>query len=463
MSITTTACDSLYDQMCARASADKDANVRAVAQLQREMSRAGDTNRPNNGQRFQAQIIMTSGRRDSTSDACMLRVLNTTVYDRFLAFLLDARDGLEGIRSAKPHQSPLSLPDAMQRDDQLVVLNDVIAKCSTGETRSAPHSKLPCTAGQWAAFVARVLQNSDRLAMPATPVPVRVVRPTAAVGSLVLWSGWHGNTAALEHGLPGVAQFVDYAPRSTWTADQRRQSHAILCERPWEFGAGSLACRHAGFNARNNKAHGRAGGLSRLPEEERTPRAHWLAGDDDAAPTPVHLPPFLSADQQKTLLDQGYLVVPPAQLREHVPRWDSLIAGARRDMSEHLNDVLSLRLGDQLRKRPLDLDTAGDDERWAAVGGSQDDARRHFGDKFALYRPGATDARNGGSMITKQSGMGAATNLYDSPAQMQMQLELYPLFAQLYDNPDLLWVPERFRVRTSDGALPLHTDTTVRF
>ena len=467
MSVTTVACASLYDALCARSGVTNgDADRRAVADLHRAMVRAGDTARP---VRYQAQLVLTPARRGDSEDACVLAVVDSAVYNQLLAYMMDWREGLPGLRSTKEHVTPLMLPTCFQNDRSLALLNACLVdihECIGGGSEHGARrpAALPANDAAWQAFVGRVLRNKARLALPAAHRPLAVVRPRASVGSLVIWTGWHGSFAALERGTPAVAAFVDYGPRDVWSREQRAASHRLVSQMPWEFGGGSHACRHAGFNHANNVAHSRPGGLARLSDAERTPLVHWVAGDDDAAVGDVDavtLPAVLTAEQVTAAHADGFLVVQADQLRATFPQWDQWVRQAVDDLSEHINDTLTTAgdVGDALRKRPLSL--ANDDARFEALGGTQDAARRHFGSPFAMYRRGCRSAMNGGSLLTAQSGMGAATNLYDSPGHVRMQTALFPLFAQLYQTRRLLWVPERMRVRTAGGELPLHTDTSV--
>ena len=468
MSVTTAACVSLYDAMCTRSGGSADADRKAVAALHRAMVRAGDAERP---VRYQAQLVLTPARRGDSDDACVLAVVDSAVYNRLLAYMMDWHSGLAGIRSAKFQAAPLMLPTCFQRDRSLALLNacfgDIHACVAAGSEDGASRpAALPASDAAWREFVGRVLRNLARIQLPAAHRPLSVVRPSAPVGSLVIWTGWHGSFAALESGTPAVAAFVDYGPRDVWSAEQRAASHRLLSTVPWEFGAGSHACRHAGFNDANNRAHGREGGLARLPDDARTPLVNWLAGDDSAVADVDALPlaAILTPEQVAAVHADGFLVVPATQLRSAFPQWDAWVREALVALSEHINDTLTTAgsVGDALRKRPFSLVSDDDDDaRFEALGGTQDAARRHFGSPYAMYRHGSRDARNGGSLLTAQSGMGAATNLYDSPGHVRMQTALWPLFAQLYQTRNLLWVPERMRVRTAGGELPLHTDTSV--
>lgn len=487
MTASVEALDAIYDQLVkgsacpAPTGTPLDADIKATLKLHKEMVERGDTGRPNNNLRYQAQIVLTSGRANHDSDDCaVLCVLSTAVYNRLLAFMMDPVDGLVGVRVDKI-KSPLRLPPLMQNDDSMAVLNLIIESVHA-LTDGVPPAEQPflssrpfrlasaVTDDNWKAWLLRVHLQRAVLQLPAERKRVSVIRPRAGVGSLIIWTSWHGSKPALEEGKPAVSLFVDFAERRTWTAEQRRQSFALISERPWQFGAGSHLCRHAGYNNANNKQRDRRGGIAQLVESVPANSLfmrdiRYLSGDDASVVMPR--PSALTDLQIEFLRENGYLVVPREQMLRRYPAWDAHIRQARAELTEHMNDVLGTRAetGEQLRKRKLDLSTDEglDDARWEAVGGSLDAARRHFGDKHAFYRPGRQDARNGGSLITKTSGMGAATNLYDSPSALCLQIYCYTLFAQLYRTHELMMVPERFRVRTSEGALELHTDALVQY
>lgn len=440
--------------------------VRNVASLHAELMRRGDTQRPNGGERVQAQIILTPAGA-TPGDDCVLSVINTGELDFFLAFMMDHEDGLVGVRSQHAHVSPLRLPLWMQSESEMRRLNAMIAyiyRIHDGIPMARWHPN-QVDAADWDDFVARVVAAWDRLKMPAERPILRILRPQAAVGSLVLWKGYHGNTPALRPHQPCVSVFVDYARRETFGDALLELSAAAIAEHPWEFGAGSVACRHAGYNDWANRFHGRPGGLARLGDR-LTDTHRFLAGNPLRAP--ADLPRFLSDDQIETFRRQSYLVIPPEQLEAHIPEWRRLCADAVADLGEYLNDVILHAEGLEGEHTKLDFANPTD-PRWEAVGGPRAAAKRHFGDEYALYKRDGSgkrirNAQCGGSLLTAESGMGAAANLYDSPAQMLLQLELYPLFAQLYRTPNLAWMPERFRVRTSDTAsLPIHTDTKVSY
>lgn len=440
--------------------------VQRLATLHAELVRRGDTNRPNGGERVQAQVILTPA-HGFVGDDCVLSVFNTGELDLFLAQMMDCHDGLIGVRSDRPHVSPLRLPMWLQAESELRALNAIVAYIYRVHDGSmmAPWHPPQVAAADWTAFVERVLANWDRLRMPAERPQLRIIRPSASVGSLVLWKGYHGNTPALSPHRPCVSVFVDYARRETFGDDLLAQSAAAIAEHPWEFGAGSVACRHAGYNDWANQQRGRAGGLARLGDR-LTAQHRYLAGERGIPP--ADLPAFLSADQIATFERQSYLVVPPEQLEALIPQWRELCAQAVEDLGEYLNDVIFH--AEKLEGEHAALDFAvPTDPRWEAVGGTRAAAKRHFDDEYAMYKRNKDGSRGhnaqcGGSLITAESGMGAATNLYDSPAAMLLQLELYPLFAQLYKTPALAWMPERFRVRTSGTAhLPIHTDTKVSY
>lgn len=440
----------------------------AIKTLHNNLRFLGDTARPNGGERAQAQIVLTLARRDPLSgDDCVLTVVSG-VYDRLLGFMMDYREGLEGVRADRPHVSPLRLPLWMQSEREMRRLNEIISYLYTAHAYgpdAAPRWK-PAqieSADAWFAFVKRVDAHWDRLRMPAERVVLSIIRPRASVGSVVLWKGYHGNSPALEPFRPCGACFVDYARRSTFPADLLAQSAAILANHPWEISAGSVATRHAGYNDWANRQAGRTGGLSRLGAE-LTDTHRYLAGE----PTdPGHpLVAMLTDAQLEAYERDSYLVVPPEQIETFVPTWSALVAATVADLSQFMSDVV-LR-AEQMEGEHAELDLMqADDPRWEAVGGSCDAAERHFGDRYAMYKRNSNgkrgrNAQAGGSLLTKESGMGAAANLYDSPAQMLLQLHLYPMFAQLYKTRELVWLPERCRVRTNDTAsLPIHTDTKV--
>lgn len=447
------------------------AESKAVDELQTTLAKLGDSNRPNFGYRVQGQIILTPGRSNNVVDACVLRVLNTAVYNKFLAFLTNWQDGLAGARSSSEHASPVFLPPWLQDEDNLHTLNAIITAAydaypegeQSGGWRPEQVSRV-----DYDSFIRRVCANWDRLAMPpAHERPrVRIIRPQAPCGSLVLWTGYHGNTAALEPPRPCVSVFVDYADRRTFGADLLEESYQKIATAPWQIGAGSSATRHAGNNHESNQIHHRLGGLARLGDAV-TPTIRYLVGE--RAPAPADVPTdVLSEEQIKLLHDQAYLVITPEQMRRLNPDWPKLINGAVDDLSEYMNDVI-ININQLEDQDDFDLRNRPDDPRLAAVGGTCKDAERLLGDRYAMYRRKADgsrvkNAQSGGSLLTAQSGMGAAANLYDSPNALLLQASTYPIFAQLYQTVELTMLPERFRIRTgAAGELAIHTDTRVRY
>jgi len=439
-----------------------------IASFLVKMAMLGDTKRPNRGYRVQAQIILTEANAYAGDD-CVLEVFNTGIYDRFLALMMDYKLGLVGVRSLRAHVSPLMLPDWLQAQPTLNNLNDMLRYLHDVHDGKpvARWSPARVEAGEWDAFVARAIEWWPRLGMPPAHVPLRIVRPRAAVGSLVLWKGYHGNSPALSPFRPCVSMFVDYAPRETFGEENLQRVAELMATHPVQYSAGTETTRHAGYNHWANEHHGRAGGLARLAAADTvTELDRWLAGAPNKPE--IKLEPMLSPEQIADFEEKSFLVVPPEQLAQHVPRWQQLCDAAATDLAEFMSDVI-IR-AEKLEGAHTDFDFANAaDPRWEAIGGTQKAAKRIFGDEYAMNKRGADGARvksaqNGGSMLTMQSGMGAAANLYDSPAQQRLQLALYPLFAQLYRSEDLVWMPERFRVRTNDKAhLPIHTDTKVSF
>lgn len=463
---TTEAIDALYNGQRKRKKSTHP-QAEAMGRLQQALANAGDACRPNNGLRYQAQIILTRAWRDGRDGSdCVLRVLDNAEIAPFLSFMMDHKRGLAGMRSDRAHVSPLFLPKQMQNDSSMTLLNailEVIYKCRRDNTLPewSPRDVL---SGDFAGFVLRVLRNWDELRMPAEQPIVKVVVPQACVGSLVIWKDVHGNCGAPDPPIACASLFVDFAPRETFSPAHRAQSSIAMQHRPWQYGAGAVACRHAGYNNLTNAMHGRPGGLARLGAQ-LTDTHRYLAGDDSLPVPPVGAVTALSADERRFLDKHGYLVLSPQVMERMCPQWQQLIVDARADLAEHMTDVI-VRHGVLADQTPLSFDRPLD-PRWQAIGGSRADAKRAFGDEYAMYALDETgarvrDARAGGSLLTRQSGMGAATNLYDSPAQMLLQFACYPLFSQLYGTSELMWLPERFRVRTNkDGELPLHTDTCI--
>lgn len=463
---TESALDLLYDGQVKRKKCTHP-QAETMGRLQQALANAGDACRPNNGLRYQAQIILTRAWSDGRDESdCVLRVLDNAEIAPFLAFMMDHRRGLEGLRSEREHVSPLFLPERMQKDAGMGLLNAILQVIYTCRRDNAPPQWSPrdITLAQFEAFIQRVLRNWDELRMPAECPRVSVVVPDARVGALVIWKHVHGNCGAPDPPTACASLFVDFAPRETFSPAHRAQSSLAMQHRPWQYGAGAISCRHAGYNNLTNQMHGRPGGLERLGAA-LTDTHRYLAGDDSLPVPPIGEAGVLTAEQRQQLDRRGYLVLSAEFMQRICPQWQQCIADARADLAEHMTDLI-VRRGKLADQTPLSFDNPLD-PRWKAVGGSRGDAKRAFGDEYAMYAMNerderARDARSGGSLLTRQSGMGAATNLYDSPAQMLLQFGCYPLFAELYGTRELMWLPERFRVRTNrDGELPLHTDTCI--
>lgn len=302
------------------------------------------------------------------------------------------------------------------------------------------------------------------LGMPARCWLVRTVQPDALPGDVLLWGGFHGSAAVprSEEGRPHGSVFIDYMPRDTLTANARRALYTLQQRRPVEFGAGLKQCRSEAYNHFYNSEQRYQGGMARLPPSEHTALAHYLAGDDaHAVPAPA---PVLSDEQLRVFGEQGWLIVPAAQLDAlSGGQWSAMCVQMRDELQHYLNWVLLDRQNmpevDRLRfDRP-------DDRRWRALSGSCRDAAEHFGDKLWLRVRKADGTRcgtaqAGGALLAGDSGMGPATNLYDSPAQQRLRASpaLYALFAQLYGRADLMAVPERARVKVSSKVFATHTD-----
>lgn len=424
-----------------------------------------DTGRPDNGYRVQMQILLTDGA--APEKACLLRVLSTSAYDGVLQLLSHPVLGLGTWRSARPLKAPLFLPPELWRDPAMPKVNlllSCIYAARDGHSY-APMWLADSTTDDFDAFVNTVIGMWDDLGLPAKQQSVSVVAVPARKDDLVLWKSYHASAPAVNSHAPHVSMFVDFTPRDTVSAADRARVHELWKTDPLQFGAGSQPTRNSHYNARYNRAkrEGGDGGLATLGADAGV-EAHYFLGDD-SVPAP-ELPDVLAAVDLETLHRCGWLVVPGAQLAAVYPEWHRWCAAALRSLTDYLNWVVLDDNG--LGEVGWRFDLARTDDRHnTALTGSRRDACAIFGDKWALYKADATGARThtaqgGGVLITGTSGMGAATNLYDAPAQLQLEVAVAAVAQQVYGRRDLLMVPERMRVKTGNikqnNELPMHTD-----
>jgi len=410
--------------------------------------------------RVQCQLIVAG---DS-----LLTVLNTQAYNRFIQFMLDPRTGFSGIRHAAL-ASPLKMPLCLVTDN-MTPLNELLERVYAAH--AAPESVAALEDDEWAEFLQRVLHSWDALEMPAARVQLFVLQPRADPGSLLLWKGWHGSRGLTDSTHPNVAMFIDYARRNVFTSDERQFVHTLSASRPFQMGAGALACRHSGWNHRYNGGAGGEGGLNNL-DTTSWAQYDYLCGLDAAEPsssTRDSLTPFLTADELARFDADGYLVLPPARVAAEFggdDLWAEALGELRTQFMAYFNFVM-LRAQGRNGDRAFNLDQP-EDPRWEAVSGRRAAMKRHFGDEWVFYaRNEATGERShnpqlGGALITGDSGMGAATNVYDLPRQLAIELSepVWRLMAQLYGTHELMCVFERFRLKTGPGELGLHTDTLL--
>jgi len=408
--------------------------------------------------RVQCQLIVAG---DS-----LLTVLNTQVYNRFIQFMLDPRTGFPGMRCTAL-ASPLKMPPCLVVDN-MRPLNELLERVYAAHAAAAVDA---LEDEVWTEFLQRVLHSWDALEMPAERVQLFVLQPRAEPGSLVLWKGWHGSRGLTDSSQPNVSMFIDYARRNVFTADEREFVHTLCAARPFQIGGGALACRHSGWNHRYN--NGGEGGLNNL-DTTSWEQYDYLCGLDSAAAPALRaaaaFTPFLAPEEFARLNAEGYLVLAPARVAAEFggdDLWAEALGELRTQFMAYFNYVM-LRAHGRNGDRAFDLDNP-EDLRWEAVSGRRVAMKRHFGDEWVFYaRNEATGERShnpqlGGALITGDSGMGAATNVYDLPRQLAIELSepVWRLMAQLYGTHELMCVFERFRIKTGPGELGLHTDTLL--
>lgn len=425
--------------------------------------------RPNDGERFQMQILLTNGA--SPEKACLLRVLNTSKYDALFQLLSHPVFGLGKWRSKNFMSVPLALPKALSDLDSMVLTNALIGALHNAH-EGKPYQQVvlaECSPDDYDAFVQFVVAHWDELGMPAERILVNIERIRATKGDVVVWKSFHGSARAAHRHKPHVSMFVDYAPRSTVTTDDRRRIHEVWRTKPMQFGAGLQTTRNSHYNARyNHEKKNDNGGLSVLDADADLDAAHYFLGNDSIPPPPMDA--VLTDEHMRRVQDQGWVVVPGATMRAVYPRWDIWCDDALQSLTDYLNWVVLEDNGFGHLDWRFDLSRT-DDPHIIALSGSRRDAAAVFdGDQWALYKKcydgqRTHTAQNGNVLITGVSGMGAATNLYDSPSQLNLELACASIAQQLYGTRELMMVPERMRVKVGtskqSNELAMHSDTLI--
>lgn len=400
----------------------------------------------------------------------LLTVLTTCVYDPIITCMLHPVYGIEGIRQPPNSEFsyPIFLPSVFQPDrlGEMKELNNTL--CYLHHLHRT-HSTWPGSKHEAISkFYFRLLELNPNFwsdfGLPEKQIPVKCVRANAKPGDIIIWQVYHGSGwKLLNSDGPCMATFVDLTHRNKLTPEERAIYYRRMLAGPFQCGAGSG--RHEGDNYLFRKSRGETGGLltGLTGEDQLTPLARYINGDD-RVDAPTNLPKILSDDQMAKLKQDGYFVL---SLRDHPlfgVEWNNIVSDLKREFMEYFNwtlfgsepefSRLSLSLEDT--KNPV----------WALISGKRSEAKTHLGDEYGLYKFSEKENRrthnpqNGGTKLAGDSGFGAAANVYDLPSQRKLvsSIPIFSLMSQLYGTTELLHVPERFRIKSSNNLLKIHVD-----
>jgi len=451
----------------------KTARIAELAELKKELKDAFEE-RTN---RWQAQIVLNEPS------------LLTLVSDEYRALIAAMFHPVFGMISMKMtadeyDKVPFVLPEAYQRVTQVAGEDDVLDLLSQRirevhlaaqqmETRGenwAMHDGSDASiflhnlrgafgCDMWSHWQTRDLVPNR---FDTNALPLRVIQTACSRGDIILWRGLHGSrgTGSSETS-PGASVFLDFAPRDTITAEQRRKMCARSLAGVFEFGGGSA--RDESYNYVYRKA---------FPRMELTLLERYLCGDDLFAKDWVDaldsLAAVLNPVQREIMERDGYIILTPSDWLTHEQRrqWTDIVGHLRRDIEHYSTWTLITNNGlANLHLPPLRFDDARN-RTWDALRGGRAACQDICGDEWAFYRRDSKgrrshNAQNGGIMLSSESGMGAATNAYDLDSQSVLYAfrPLLTLFRDIYGTSSLLMIPERFRIKVRAAKLAIHTDT----